>query len=893
MKKLGSVLILLALILTLVPSYAAGGEMSISAANFKSPDNCSAKNDGLALDIAGYFGFSGVDLSGIESITVKAKCAMPYGSNGDTLAVVLDDPKTGEDIGYVVINSESDTEFTGNIKEVSGKHDVYFVSCYGKNAYNSYSSVKFNTQAVARKVTPVPDSAIIDNYADTWALTDSLGREAASYAEAGDVKTGDHYVGMFYWNWHHNSDVKPLIISQVIKEHPEAKDDYSSDVWGTGETWWAEPVLGFYSGTDYFVYRRHASWLANAGVDVLFFDYTNNDMTYIRALNVMLQAFHDARESGVDAPKLSGLFGHPNMAPMALQSFWFNFLGKEEYKDLWFNWEGKPLAIISEYSSVTPYITDNSARDQALTKKIYADINVRSGGQRNIGPVDGKSQWIWLENYPLHEWGKVRDDGRTESMTVGVSINHSYVYNYVYVGLASDEYTKGRAYTEGFGEGDDPRSGAFFREQTSQVLDVDPAIVLIDGWNEFSAIRQQNYAGFKNSFVDTYDDENSRDIEPVKGLLKDDVYVMLVDFVRKYKGVRPAPVSGGRKTIDISGDAAQWSSVTPEYINDYDAYERTDKGQGEVYEGKTVNSVKKAKTVRDDGNVYFYVECRADITTETNEFLHLYINSDRNYMTGWEGYDYAVNRTDGAIERYENGAWVTVGKAEYAVSGNALQLKASAELLNIGSDFEFKWVDSSGEIASGDILDLYKTGSVAPMGRFNYVYTENEETTLDRNLRSRLYGAAVFKAGSNEMTVSGGRMSIYADKRVTAFEADGTLYIPYTAFEDIMYGESKAEYDSGDDTLHLACFDLDLGEREIKDEIWMYSVLGSLDARVNGRVKTLTHAATVKDGIIYIPVTYFSDCFGFDLYSENGIYAVSRYGKVETADVLSAAAQLD
>ena len=73
------------------------------------------------------------------------------------------------------------------------------------------------------------------------------------------------------------------------------------------------------------------------------------------------------------------------------------------------------------------------------------------------------------------------------------------------------------------------------------MLDVDPAIVIIDGWNEFKATRQQNYAGFKNAFVDTFDSENSRDLEPVKGFLKDDGYVMLVDFIRKYKGVRPAP----------------------------------------------------------------------------------------------------------------------------------------------------------------------------------------------------------------------------------------------------------------------------------------------------------------------------------------------------------------
>ncbi len=897
MKKLCSVLLSALLIVSALPAFAADKSFNVPDASVKSSENYTTTQDGgsAILNKGGYFGFKGVDLTGIKSVTVTGKCNMPYGTNGDTLAIVIDNPTSGEDIGYVVINSDYETEFTGNIsEEVSGVHDVYFISCYGKEKHNSYKTVTFNTTAKESAISPVPDEKIIDNWSDTWAATDSYGRKVADYEEAGPVKTGDHYVGMMYWNWHENSDTKPKVISEVIKNHPEAKEDYGSSAWGQGQTWWAEPVLGFYSGENYWVYRRHASWLANAGVDVIFFDYTNVDMTYIRNLTVLLKAFHDARETGVNVPKISGYSGNPQNTANVLQSFWFNFLNDESYSDLWFLWEGKPLVGAWDYNSIQAYLT-TSERETRLVKEIYSTINTRALGNRQNGPWPDNPAWIWLENYPLHEWGAEREDGRVEAMSVGVSINHSYVYGYTYTGVASDEYTKGRAYTEGFGEGDDPRSAAFFREQTAQVLDTDPAFVMIDGWNEFYAHRQQNYAGFKNSFVDTYDDENSRDFEPVNGLLKDDYYNILVDFVRKYKGVRPAPVAGAAKTIDIWAAVDQWADVTPMYYNDYDAYVRDEKGQGENYTSKVVNSIESAKVSRDSESLYFLVKCRESITKETDEFLHLYINADRNYATGWEGYDYSVNVLgDGVASKWNGSAWESIGTVNYTVAGDALQMAIPRALIGkTGAlEFEFKWVDTAGEIASGNILDLYKTGSPAPMGRFNYLYTENEQTSLSNSQRSRLYGSAVFKAGSAKMNVGGGKMPLYeANKSLTAFESNGTLYVPVSVFEEVMYGESKAEYDNGDNTLHLACFDL--VDDEISDELWMYSVLGSLDARLNGRVKTLTNAAAVVNGVIYIPLTYFSDCFGFDVYQNNGVYAVSRYGKVDTAVAEEAAAYLN
>ena len=62
---------------------------------------------------------------------------------------------------------------------------------------------------------------------------------------------------------------------------------------------------------------------------------------------------------------------------------------------------------------------------------------------------------------------------------------------------------------------------------------------------------------------------------------------------------------------------------------------------------------------------------------------------------------------------------------------------------------------------------------------------------------------------------------------------------------------------------------------------------------MNGRAKALSHPTALINGIICIPVTYFSDCLGFELYEKDGVYAVSRYGKAPESDVLAAADLLD
>ena len=161
---------------------------------------------------------------------------------------------------------------------------------------------------------------------------------------------------------------------------------------------------------------------------------------------------------------------------------------------------------------------------------------------------------------------------------------------------------------------------------------------------------------------------------------------------------------------------------------------RNHRGYGKTFYQNTSgrNDFVVAKVARDAENIYFYVETARPITKPTAPgWMTLLIDIDRDKNTGWEGYDYAVNRkapvgNEAILERGRQGwNWSEVGKVAFRVENNRMQLQIPRTLLGLSStsplDFEFKWTDNVP--ASGDILDFYLYGDVAPGGRFNYRYS--------------------------------------------------------------------------------------------------------------------------------------------------------------------------
>ena len=176
--------------------------------------------------------------------------------------------------------------------------------------------------------------------------------------------------------------------------------------------------------------------------------------------------------------------------------------------------------------------------------------------------------------------------------------------------------------------------------------------------------------------------------------MKDNYYALLVDAIRKFKGTEKREIAGAEKTIDIS-DFSGWSTVTPTFYGYKGKYDRNYMGYGgKTYENYTKrNNVTESKVSRDSENLYFYAKTAESITApEGSGWMKIYIDSDRNHATGWEGYDYVINTPapgdvsglgkDGTAER--------IGTAEYNVSGLELALKVNKALLGMTGAFEHR-----------------------------------------------------------------------------------------------------------------------------------------------------------------------------------------------------------
>ena len=632
-----------------------------------------------------------------------------------------------------------------------------------ENAFDTNVTVTFtkNTDEPFVKVTPsaiitgknkapdeyVPsnDSAVVKRAAHptTWEATDELGRTLPTYAETGGLRDGKT-VALFYWSWHvSQANGEPLNVQKVMDEHPEAKNDYNSSVWPTGRTvhFWNESIYGYYKTNDKWVLRHHAELLADAGVDVIFFDNTNGTFTFRDSYTYIYETFAEALEDGVNVPKISFLlpFGDEKSTMTQLSMLYQDIYLREKYQQLWFYWEGKPMVMAHKN-----FISGNTD----IAKEMRGYFTFRGGQPGYLVSKTSYDTWGWLSTYPQATYKSKSDKNAVEQMTVGVAVNHNYVKHAITA--MNGENVIGRTYTS---KGVDTREnaakyGANFAEQFDYALKVDPKVIFITGWNEWIAGRykvwpENGAASVENAFPDEFNDEFSRDIEPSKGRLRDNYYYQMVSYIRKFKGCEENPVYKEYKTINIDGSASQWDDVDASYIayknnisdrdaDGYGSYHYTDKS------GR--NDIIGAKVARDAEYIYFTVECANKITPYTGKnWMQLYI--DVSDDPGWETFDYVIGKkpydsSSAYLQKFTGNGYGTkdVGKASYKLDGKHLTVavkKADFGITERDYKICFKWTDNvsdedgSGEF-KGEILDFYRTGDVAPGGRFKYVYTAHD-----------------------------------------------------------------------------------------------------------------------------------------------------------------------
>lgn len=579
----------------------------------------------------------------------------------------------------------------------------------------------------------------------TWAATDGLGRTLSSYEDTGS-RRDDRFVGMFYWIWHYPwvNDTTPVTTGSVLDIYPEAVNDWGHPAWNNTYDgrphFWDEPLYGFYTNTDEYVLRKHAELLADADIDTVIFDATNGTMVWPEGYETLLKVWSEAREDGVNTPDVAFIlnFGGSEDTRTQLIDLYDNLYSQGRYKDLWFMWENKPL-IMANVSA----LDIKEEKDREILEFFTFRDNEATYFTDDFSYTE--ETWGWCSDYPQTKFG-THITGEIEQMCVSVAQNAN---EYGLSAMNSPVGTvQGRSFTDGYFSytysyggkeitvdkniENSLLYGLNFQQQWDYAIEQDPEFIFITGFNEWIAGRFQEWSNVENAFPDQFSPEYSRDIEPSKGILKDHYYYQLVENVRRFKGTDAPEKNEAEKTINITGDTAQWDDVYPEYNHYEGSVSRDSKGwMGYYYNNDTMrNDIVQAKVAYDSESIYFYVKTAEDLSPETDsDWMRLLIDTDESGIsTNWEGFEFLVNRLSpadgkaslekclGELEFQE------IAKVNYCVNGNILQLEIPRTALGLTDEevkFNFKWSDN---LLGTDAMSFYENGDTAPGGRFSFVF---------------------------------------------------------------------------------------------------------------------------------------------------------------------------
>lgn len=266
--------------------------------------------------------------------------------------------------------------------------------------------------------------------------------------------------------------------------------------------YWGEPALGFYSSNDKGVIREHMRMFNEANIDFIIIDNTNVQRSWksgnywkqmvSQSMKSLMDTINDMNSSGEGAPKVVNWI-NTNNGSGELADIYNEFYQKEDYASLWLYYEGKPLILTTSKISTGLPIT---------TRKMWG---LQSSLQRN--------EWSFLQLN--NDKPSYNSNGVIEQIGVTTASQATY--------MSITSTAKGR------------RGGRTFNEQWQVAFKYKPKVVTITWWNEWAA---QNLNG---KFTDLYNQEYSRDIEPMKGGHGDTYYKWMKEYISAYKNNQTCP----------------------------------------------------------------------------------------------------------------------------------------------------------------------------------------------------------------------------------------------------------------------------------------------------------------------------------------------------------------
>lgn len=335
----------------------------------------------------------------------------------------------------------------------------------------------------------------------------------ANYAEVSyglDITKKYDLVGICYTTWFTAIQSDPNYKFPNITEILTGNGRFQKE--GTFH-YWAEPDLGYYRSDNKEVIRTHMTQLADIGVDYIIIDNTNAsrgwtqnggglwDLYITKPCVAILDTIVEMRSEGKKTPYV--VFWSNTDAANAgwdvVNRTYNQFIKDIDYKDCFVYWDGKPFMLITENISGKPRY----------------DLTIRC--QWGLNANRDKGDWSFLDHINLPAYDV---NNYAEQICVSPAAQRDYMSNAA--------TAQGRNH------------GIFYYTQWTNAFKYRPKTITISWWNEWTA--QAFYRGQKTpSFVDNYNQEYSRDIEPMKNGHRDLYYQWTKQYIEAYKNYKECP----------------------------------------------------------------------------------------------------------------------------------------------------------------------------------------------------------------------------------------------------------------------------------------------------------------------------------------------------------------
>lgn len=545
---------------------------------------------------------------------------------------------------------------------------------------------------------------------------DALGRTV----NAVSGEKNNKYVGCFYWLWHgqhYGPDVYD--VSKLLEEAPD-------ELWSVEGTknsvtnmfhWWGEPLYGYYSSEDEWVLRRHLEMFAYAGVDFLAIDLSNSAV-YLKPIKMLMSLMQEYRSEGFDCPQIT-FFTHVDSKGV-VEQLYNEIYSKNLYQDAW--WcpyeDGKPYMIAYADPDMEGVVMGNGVKRGQYSAEIADFFHFKA-------PQWPDEEFV-ADSFPWIDWGRYPQADHTNVISVspaigpGAPMSHALTWPSTHM-----SQIWGRGWNGVVNLSSRTDEGLLFQSQWDYLLENDPEIAFIDGWNEW--LTQKIVMNPETSpeiiFCDAVNEEFSRDCEPMKGGYADNFLMQMAYNIRAFKGVE---TDAAFRSITEQPDWDNASAIFYDFGTDNSERRHMASWGSTRYkqEAGRVN-IQEVRVMHDNENLYFKISCENEVCERLGaDWMNLFIGTGNVALKGWEGYEYVINRSGtGSIDKLsEDFSLTAAGNCTVHCEGSNMYVTIPRSSMGLDGAFSIYFKVADTITSPADISDYYVSGQSMPMGRFSFWY---------------------------------------------------------------------------------------------------------------------------------------------------------------------------